>query len=308
MAQSPAYFVGIDGGGSKTAVVVTDRTGEILAFEKTGPSNKNAVGIKTAWKNCNEGIKTCVNKLNAKYEDIKGICFTLSGCDSEADKKLWRDEIGSTFSCEMIIENDSLGGVGAATKGSRKGIVCISGTGMIVVGWDKVQLFRVGGWGPKLGDVGCAFALGEAVLRAAAFHACDGPKTQLHDIALKHAGAESFEEMIKIAYADNIDWAWTAAFAKLAFDAPADPVALQIIDDQAKLLADRICVAIRKFKQAQTESETVPIVCIGGLIENPVFRNKVAAWVRKVDDDAEFILPPTSSAHGAALIAKNMPH
>ena len=49
-----------------------------------------------------------------------------------------------------------------------EGIVIISGTGFIIVGYSNGRLdlqIRAGGWGPLLGDTSSGYAIGEAVLR-----------------------------------------------------------------------------------------------------------------------------------------------
>src|SRR4029077_11546692 len=53
-----AYYLGVDGGASKTAALVTDDSGRQLGDGIAGPSNHLRVGIETAARN----IERAVNK------------------------------------------------------------------------------------------------------------------------------------------------------------------------------------------------------------------------------------------------------
>ena len=58
------YFLGVDGGASKTAALVTDDAGKPLGDGVAGPSNHLRVGIETAARN----IERAVNKALVKAD------------------------------------------------------------------------------------------------------------------------------------------------------------------------------------------------------------------------------------------------
>src|SRR5437763_996363 len=62
------YFLGVDGGASKTAALVIDDSGKSLGNGLAGPSNHLRVGIETAARN----IERAVNKAlyDMKPEDL----------------------------------------------------------------------------------------------------------------------------------------------------------------------------------------------------------------------------------------------
>ena len=50
------YFVGIDGGGTKTALVACTLDGQEIARSVCGPLNYNFIGLDAALKNLGDGI------------------------------------------------------------------------------------------------------------------------------------------------------------------------------------------------------------------------------------------------------------
>ena len=61
---SPTYFIGVDGGGTKTAIAVVSDSGAVLSAVTVGSTNPNSVGDEEASKTMHEGIKAALGKIN----------------------------------------------------------------------------------------------------------------------------------------------------------------------------------------------------------------------------------------------------
>ena len=57
------YYLGVDGGASKTAALVTDETGKSLGTGIAGPSNHLRVGIETAARNIELPFEQQINQF-----------------------------------------------------------------------------------------------------------------------------------------------------------------------------------------------------------------------------------------------------
>ena len=60
------YFLGIDGGGTKTAYLLIDENGECLAEEKTGGCSYKEIGIEKTAEILKLGASECIMKSGFK--------------------------------------------------------------------------------------------------------------------------------------------------------------------------------------------------------------------------------------------------
>src|SRR5205085_10576576 len=81
------YFLGVDGGASKTAALVTDDSGKTLGDGVAGPSNHLRVGIETAARNIERAVnKALVNADVASREVVWAYCG-IAGADHPAHRQ-----------------------------------------------------------------------------------------------------------------------------------------------------------------------------------------------------------------------------
>ena len=57
------YLLGVDGGGTKTAVQIADTSGKVISQAVSGSSSYKSVGIKRAIENLNTAVFSAVKKL-----------------------------------------------------------------------------------------------------------------------------------------------------------------------------------------------------------------------------------------------------
>lgn len=102
---------------------------------------------------------------------VRAIVLGMAGVDRPEDKKIVQDWMAEYFSRDLPVDitNDGVVALASGTNGAKHGIVVISGTGCIALGFYKGsggEQKRASGWGPLLGDEGSGFAIGQAALIA----------------------------------------------------------------------------------------------------------------------------------------------
>jgi N-acetylglucosamine kinase-like BadF-type ATPase len=154
-------YLGIDGGGSKTAFLLVDEYYNEICNLNSGPSNYLSVGAQAA----KEAITLGVSRLT-EQPDV--VCAGFAGAGRPEGVAFYREVLQSVIpDAQVIVESDAfIASIGAI--GIDPGVLLIAGTGSIVIGRDKNgSMFRVGGWGPHFGDEGSGFWIGREAVRAA---------------------------------------------------------------------------------------------------------------------------------------------
>ncbi len=200
--------IGVDGGGSKTAIVALDQTGRVLRILRKPASNYHLVGRELAVRHIIEGLRETL-----KEESVEGIGISLAGIDTPEDWKIMAvhlkeellvlgQETGINFSSiPVVLENDVYGAL-MSVQGKFSGNVLAAGTGTVALGIDSEgKVFRVGGWGHLIGDKGGGYDIGRKALVAmgASFDG-SGPKSLLESTITKHLGLAQVPKIIDWLY------------------------------------------------------------------------------------------------------------
>lgn len=171
-------ILGIDGGGSKTAVQIAlaDDNGkfEVLGKGLGGPSNVRAVGRAHAEINLNLAVDAAHDAAGTAHESIDYAVLGLAGSslpDIQSFIQSWASRRALASTVDIVHDADP---VLAAGVPDGIGIALIVGTGSAVVGRDGGgQYIVAGGWGHWFGDAGSGYDLGRRALAAVA-DATDG--------------------------------------------------------------------------------------------------------------------------------------
>ena len=154
------YYVGVDGGGTKTAFVVIDSEHNVLASHETGTCYYIEVGLDGARAVLESGVTALLNKANLKPKDVSYAFFGLPayGEDSQLFDKL-NDLPSKIFETNKYhCDNDMVNGW-AAAFGGKNGINIVAGTGSIAYGVKDHRNGRSGGWGEIFSDEGSGYWL-----------------------------------------------------------------------------------------------------------------------------------------------------
>src|SRR5881398_1673447 len=177
------YFLGVDGGASKTAALVIDESGKSLGSGVAGPSNHLRVGIENAARNIERAVNKALVAADVASREIHWAYCGIAGADHPAHRQEVVDSLSIFFPRgNFTVDNDARIALTGAI-GFGAGVVVIAGTGSVAFGRnDAGDEARAGGWGPIIGDEGSAYGIARTAM-AAILRAFDGrgPETKLVD-------------------------------------------------------------------------------------------------------------------------------
>ena len=303
--QYPALLIGVDGGGSKTVVLLADQDGRVLGRGTGGPSNYQVVGQQAAGAVLSQTIRAAFAEANLELRAPTVICLGLSGVDRPADQAVIQAWVNREMpGAPAVIVNDAELVLAAGTP-EGWGVALICGTGSIAYGRTPGgQAARAGGWGYLLGDEGSGYAIGIAALRAAA-RASDGraPQTALTRSILDHWSLAAPQELIGRLYQGRVPTQEIAALARLVEVAASeqDRVAQSILQEAGHELA----LAVNAVAQKLGMQGSVPCAHAGSVIVKGqfiarMFLDAAAALGLHLDP----VTPVTEPAQGALRLAR----
>ncbi len=169
------YYLGIDGGGTKTTCAVGDAA-SLLATATSGPSNIVRVGEARARESLHQAVRQACSAAGIAPQQIARVCIGAAGAGRAEVSGLIRNilaeilpgtipgQIGSRYISVIGDEQIAL----AAAFGAGPGVIVIAGTGSIAYGRDSQgNAARAGGWGFAVSDEGSAHWIGRAAVTAA---------------------------------------------------------------------------------------------------------------------------------------------
>ena len=89
-ASDATYFLGFDGGGTKTECVLADSEGRVVGRSVGGPSNPLRAGYTKAWFALSEAADVVLSRQKLSAGHIRGICAGLGGAQKKAIVKAAR--------------------------------------------------------------------------------------------------------------------------------------------------------------------------------------------------------------------------
>ncbi|KAK3240879.1 hypothetical protein CYMTET_49311 [Cymbomonas tetramitiformis] len=262
--SSKGFYLGVDGGGTKTTCVIVDTSRKTVGRGVAQGSNKNSVGNEVAQRELMASVELAVTDAGISFDEVSSACFALSGCDRPDDVSLvtsWMKKALPTH-VHVWVYNDALGALASGTQGVlENAAVLISGTGTIALGVDSNgQQIRAAGWGPLLGDCGSGFDVAQKALTAsAAAHDGRGHPTALLPAILEHLSLERPEDLIGWVYGTP-GWAHIASLAPIVFECAArrDAVSEQILTDAANALARSVSAVASRLRVAAGSTQKPP--------------------------------------------------
>lgn len=156
-------FLGIDGGGTKTAFVLIDGDGRRLARHEATTSYYVEIGFDALRAQLRDGVQAVLGQAGAAASDV---VFAFAGLPAHGEDSgllasfdalladvLPRSRIGNDMVCSW-----------AGSLAGADGISLVAGTGSIAYGEWQGRGTRCGGWGEVFGDEGSAHWLAREVL------------------------------------------------------------------------------------------------------------------------------------------------
>ncbi len=197
-APDASFYLGFDGGGTKTDCFLVDAEANVLARATAGPSNPLRAGYAKAWFALSDAADVVLERHHLKASDIRGICAGIGGAGRESVAKRIATFLERAFPEAAVTVTTDLAITLNAAVGEGEGIILVVGTGSAAYGRDaQGHTARAGGRGPWFSDEGSAFDIGRRAL-AAVVRAEEnrGPQTALSAKMLKWLGCNDWSRVL----------------------------------------------------------------------------------------------------------------
>ena len=299
-------YLGVDGGGTKTAFVLIDDTGDILARTVAGSSYYFNDGFQRVEHVLEQGIADICGLAGIERSGIDAAFFGLPGYGEASQDTPRLAQIPALVlgHHRYICDNDMVCGWAGSLAGSD-GINVISGTGSMTYGERLGVGRRVGGWGELFGDEGSAYWVATRGLNAFS-RMSDGrvPRGPLHALIRDRLGiAEDLDAVSLIVDRWSGDRKSIAALATTICRAAGagDVVAAGILS----AAVDELLVLIDTTRTLLgfTTHETVPVSYSGGMFADNGFRTLFRRSLDGLAAGYQLRHPLLDPALGAALYA-----
>jgi len=113
----------IDTGGTKTACIIINEKGNIIAESRTGSANYQVVGIRNALAKIKDALGLALIDAGLKKVDLAGI--GMAGVDRAADFEKIKEELMPMPGADKVFLSNDGEIVLLGTQGGRPGIVLI---------------------------------------------------------------------------------------------------------------------------------------------------------------------------------------
>ncbi|HEY4009417.1 MAG TPA: BadF/BadG/BcrA/BcrD ATPase family protein [Acidobacteriaceae bacterium] len=244
-----AYFVALDGGGTKTECWVADES-RVLG-RASGPTVKIMnVGQEAASSNLRAIVREALRAANVSGDSIACTCFGLAG-SSSAEVVRWAEmTLRELVSGGVIITGDEQIALDAAFQGGP-GVLVIAGTGSNVMGrCTDCSTVSAGGWGPVLGDEGSGTWIGLEAIRSCLRARDRGVEScLLRDIQQAWKLEDLASLVAKANLRERPDFASLTSVVASCADS-GDALAEGVLDRAGEELATQVNLVISKMRAA----------------------------------------------------------
>ena len=260
-------LIGIDGGGTKTALCLATEDGKILSQHIGEATNAVDIGLDNCVQRISDQLDILLKDFGGRKAKIKSVYAGIAATANKLTKKTLHEKLVQMLPNAEFVDNNS-DAFNALYSESMDGygITLIAGTGSSTFAVSETGIHQIGGWGYLIDDAGSGFWIGKAALMAAfRDHDGRGEKTLLKEKCEAHLGCPMGESIPRIYEGGKH---YIASFARAAFAAfeEGDKIAKSIIQSAADELAHHLRVCL-------THMQNFPAVCVasGGVISNDTF-------------------------------------
>lgn len=299
----PALVLAVDGGGSKTDVVLLDTAGDVLAWERGTGSSPQIEGLEESVRVIDDLVRRALGDHDPG--DLVAVGLYLSGLDLAEEIAAFGAAISVLpWAHGAVIENDLHALLRAGTD-APDAIAVICGTGMNAIGIraDGAEV-RFPALGPLSGDWGGGGELGEAVVwHAARAEDGRGPETALRVRLLEAVGAPTVAALIEDVHLGRREGQSFAPLAPVLFQAAAagDPIARGIVQRQADEVVAFVRACVSRLGLQHVE---VPVLFGGGVARgrDPLLLDGIRAGLREHAPSTRLEVVDAPPVLGAALL------
>jgi N-acetylglucosamine kinase-like BadF-type ATPase len=302
-------YLGVDGGGTKTALCLVDEGGRVAAQTQAPSCYYFTEGIDLVGRVLQEGIDEVCEQASVTPAEIRHAFFGLPTYGEVSGDVPTLDAVPGEIlgHGRYACDNDTVCGW-AGSLGGVDGINVVSGTGSITYGERLGRGVRVGGWGDLFGDEGSAYWISIKGLNAFT-RMSDGrlPVGPLHEALSRH-----LELAADLDVVDVVLNRWQGGRSEIATLSrvvvkaaeTGDEYAARILSEAADELA-RLVDTTRLILDFGPE-EKVPVSYSGGVFSVRSIVEGFGSALEDLHDGYELRKPLYSPVIGAAIYAARL--
>lgn len=299
----------LDGGNSKTELVLVARDGRVLTTSRVARSANLGLGQDGAFSVLDEAIRAACRKLGLDLER-KPIASTgvycLAGADLPLDdRRIGRELRRRGWTSRNLVRNDTFAVLRAGTeRGWGVAVVCGAGLNCSGVAPDG-RVVRFPSMGELSGDLAAGGGWLGMMALGAGIRGRDGrgSRTMLERLVPAHFALPSPAAVMEAVYVGRLEAKRLLELSPLVFQAAGsgDEVARAILD---RLADEVVAMASATIRRLRLTARDVEVVLGGGVFQNDnePFLARIRAGIQVTAPRASFrrlSLPPVV---GAALI------
>jgi N-acetylglucosamine kinase-like BadF-type ATPase len=301
-----ARYLGVDGGGSKTAFALIDDDGRVLARATAASSYYFNQGFDVVERVLRQGISEICATAGGTPADIDFAFFGLPGYGEASADVDQLDAVPERVlgHARYTCDNDMVCGWAGSLAG-EDGINVICGTGSMTYGERLGVGHRVGGWGELFGDEGSAYWVATQGLNAFS-RMSDGrlARGPLYDLLKQRLGITSDLDAVGLVIEQ-----WGGDRGSIA--------ALATTVCESVRAGDQVCAGIiaaasdelvRLIETTRTligfgEHDRIPVSYSGGMFSDTGFLDTFRRALQQLPAKYDLQVPLLDPAAGAALYA-----
>ncbi len=274
------YFLGIDGGGSKSTAAVSDGT-SVIATHSAGGCNLHSASREDARVALHEAIRGALATAGITAADLSSVCAGVAGAGSPANAaKIAEilDEIIPHTSTQVV--GDTVIALESYFPGAA-GMVCIAGTGSVAFGRnERGEIARAGGWGRLVSDEGSGNWIGHRAI-SQCIRALDmGRSSGLITSIMEGWGIVTREQLVQRCNLDQVPNFAELFPMVLSAAESGDAIASEILTAAGIELARIAQIVLRRLWLGRASLE---IAITGGVFDNSARIRQVFSNIIRTD-------------------------
>ncbi len=293
-------FLGVDIGGTKTDVLLSDENGNVISYFRGGPGSFESLGVERAAEEIRRSVEEALERSSVSKKEIEFAFFGVAGFDHEEDREIVKDMIDRVGIERYGFDNDGRIALRSGT-GDDIGIMISCGTGSVSYASDGKRLNRIGGYSAYFGEKLGSFLIA-GMVTAAVVRSKDGREISSRLVSnVESAIGMEIEELRRISrdgfkvLSDYVPKIISALFKSYEEnDALATRILLEIVEEVV-----RIASAHRK------KLDLFPPIKL--VLEGTFFKKAPSYFVKMIEntlgDEYELVVPKHPPVVGAVLLA-----
>ncbi len=321
MSEAISYFLGVDGGGTKTTAVLVSQTTQLESTKNSGlqcllgesvveGSNPLSVGWETAFNHITKAVSLAKQSAdwNDKSRQIQKAVFAIAGTANPTAKQYFTNWVQSQgFANQVVVVSDTAPLLANVVQG-ESAIGVIAGTGSAVLVQDHAgNTTTVGGWGYLLDDAGSGFSIGRRAIREVVRSFDRNEENVMTSALFEALSIDEISELKHAIYGAKNPRHMIASVAKSIINLAnqQDQAAMRLLQVEASLLANEISIAWDRLnRQPDSARQGFTLYLGGSLLQRSVtYRNQLSTAVKQLGLPLKTMKLAPEGACGCALLA-----